>query len=176
MLIVLLKVAVLCVVMLSPLVLILSVAIQVKFEAMPAVNGMLTVPPLQMVAVAALVILGAGFTLTVTVCEVPKQLPPVEVGVTVYITFCVLVVVLVIMSPMLVVVCVIILSPVVLALLAAIQVYVAAMLLVKARPTALPLQMVAVLALVMVGVGLTVTLTVCEIPAQLPALDVGVTV
>ena len=44
---------------------------------------MLTVPTLQIVAVLALVIAGVGFTVTVTVCAVPAQLPPVDVGVTV---------------------------------------------------------------------------------------------
>jgi hypothetical protein len=44
---------------------------------------MLTVPPLQIVALFTLVIAGVGFTVTETVCEVPAQLPPVEVGVTV---------------------------------------------------------------------------------------------
>jgi hypothetical protein len=36
-----------------------------------------------MVAEEALVIPGVGFTVTVTVCEEPMQLPPVEVGVIV---------------------------------------------------------------------------------------------
>ena len=44
---------------------------------------MLTVPPPQILALLALVIAGVGFTVTVTVCAVPAQLPPVEVGVTV---------------------------------------------------------------------------------------------
>jgi hypothetical protein len=47
------------------------------------VSGMFTVPPLQIVAVEALVIVGAGVTVTVTVCGVPGQLPALEVGVTV---------------------------------------------------------------------------------------------
>ena len=50
------------------------------------VNGMDTVPPLQIVAVLGLVIVGGGFTVTVTVCEVPIQPSGVEVGVTVYVT------------------------------------------------------------------------------------------
>ena len=80
---VLLKVAVACVVKLSPVVFTLSAASHVNVEAMLLVNGTLTVAPLQIVAVLALVIAGVGFTVTVTVCGVPAQLPPVEVGVTV---------------------------------------------------------------------------------------------
>ena len=80
---VLLRVLVLCAVKLSPVVLVLSAAIQLKLDATLLVNGILTVPPLQIVAVLALVIAGVGFTVTVTVCAVPAQLPPVEVGVTV---------------------------------------------------------------------------------------------
>ena len=81
--IVLLKVLVLCSVVLSPVVLALSVAIHVNVEATLLVNGMLTVPPLQIVAELALVIAGVGFTVTLTVCPAPTQLPPIEVGVTV---------------------------------------------------------------------------------------------
>jgi hypothetical protein len=44
---------------------------------------MLAVPPLQIVNELALVIAGVGFTVTVTVCAAPAQLPPVDVGVTV---------------------------------------------------------------------------------------------
>ena len=47
------------------------------------VNEIFTVPPLQIVAVDALVIVGLGLTVTVTVWGVPGQLPVVEVGVTV---------------------------------------------------------------------------------------------
>lgn len=81
--IVLFNVAVLCSNVLSPVVLALSPAIQVKSEATFAVNGIFTVPPLQIVAELALVITGVGFTVTVTVCAVPVQLPADEVGVTV---------------------------------------------------------------------------------------------
>ena len=80
---VLFKVLVDCDVVLSPVVLGLSVAIQVKFEATFAVSGILTVPPLHIVAVLALVIAGVGLTVTLTVCAVPAQVPPVDVGVTV---------------------------------------------------------------------------------------------
>ena len=80
--IVLLRVLVLCAVKLSPVVLVLSAAIQLKFDATLLVNGMLTVPPLQIVTVLALVIAGFGFTVTVTDWAEPAQLPVVEVGVT----------------------------------------------------------------------------------------------
>ena len=73
--------------------------------------------------------------------------------------------------------CKVVLSPVVLALLAAIQVKVEpATLVVKAIVTVFPVQIVAEPALVIVGVGLTVTVTVCAVPEQVPAVDVGVTV
>ena len=81
--IVLLKVLVLCSVVLSPVVLALSVAIHVNVEDTLLVNGMLTVPPLHIVAELALVITGVGFTVTLTVCSAPMQLPALEVGVTV---------------------------------------------------------------------------------------------
>ena len=81
--IVLLKVLVLCSVVLSPVVLALSVAIHVYVDATLLVNGMLTVPPLHIVAELALVIAGVGFTVTLTVCPAPMQLPAIEVGVTV---------------------------------------------------------------------------------------------
>lgn len=80
---VLLNVAVDCVVKLSPVVLALLAAIQVNVETTLAVNGMLTVPPLHMVAALELVMAGVGFTVTVTICGAPAQLPPVDVGVTV---------------------------------------------------------------------------------------------
>lgn len=83
-----------------------------------------------------------------------------------------LVTVLVMVAP----VCAVVLSPVVFTLSAATQLYDEAMLLVSASPTAVPLQIVFVAALVIEGVGFTVTETVCGVPAQLPAVDVGVTV
>ena len=52
-------------------------------EATLLVNGMLTVSPLHIVAELTLVITGVGFTVTMTVCPEPMQLPPMEVGVTV---------------------------------------------------------------------------------------------
>ena len=73
MVIVLFKVLVDCVVVLSPLVFGLLAAIQVKPEATFAVSGIFTAPPLQIVAVAALVITGAGFTVTVAVIADPAQ-------------------------------------------------------------------------------------------------------
>jgi hypothetical protein len=72
--------------------------------------------------------------------------------------------------------CAVVLSPVVLALLAAIQLKLEATFAVNEIFSVFPLQMVAVFALVMDGVGSTVTLKVCDVPAQVPALDVGVTV
>jgi len=74
---------VLCSVVLSPVVFALSVAIHVYVEDTLLVNGMLIVSPLHIVAELTLVIAGVGFTVTLTVCPAPKQLPPLEVGVTV---------------------------------------------------------------------------------------------
>ena len=71
--IVLFIVLVVCVVILSPEVFGLFVAIQVKVEPTFAVKGIFTVPPLQIVAVPALVITGTGFTVTVAVIGEPEQ-------------------------------------------------------------------------------------------------------
>jgi hypothetical protein len=68
---------------LSPAVLALFAAIHVYVEATLLVSGILTVPPLQIVAVLALVIKGLGFTVITTVIGVPAQ--PPELGVTVYV-------------------------------------------------------------------------------------------
>ena len=73
----------LCSVVLSPVVFALSVAIHVYVEAMLLVNAILTVSPLQIVALLVLVMAGTGFTVNVIVCSAPIQLPPLEVGVTV---------------------------------------------------------------------------------------------
>ena len=81
-----------CKVVLSPVVLALLVAIHVKFDATFAVNGILTVPPLHIVAVVALVIVGVGFTVTVATTVGPVQ--PLT-GVIVYVTVPVLVLVVV---------------------------------------------------------------------------------
>ncbi len=48
--------------------------------------------------------------------------------------------------------------------------------LVKFIVAVFPVQIVAVFALVIAGVGFTVTVIVCATPAQLPPVDVGVTV
>lgn len=62
-----------CIVVLSPVVFALSAATQVYVDGQLLVNAMDTVPPLQIVAVPGLVIVGGGFTVTVTVCGVPTQ-------------------------------------------------------------------------------------------------------
>ena len=72
-----------CAVVLSPFVFGLLSAIQLKVEALLLVNTILKIPPLQIVAVFGLVILGKGFTVTVNVCGVPTQPSGVDVGVTV---------------------------------------------------------------------------------------------
>jgi hypothetical protein len=174
--IVLESVLVVCAVVLSPLVFALSEAIHEKVEATFEVSGILTVPPLQMVAEDALVTEGVGFTVTLTVCPAPVQLPPVDVGVTVYVTVCALVVELVIVFESVLVLCAVVLSPVVFALSDAIHENVEATFAVKGMLTAFPEQIVAEPALVIAGVGFTVTVTVCAVPAQLPPVEVGVTV
>ena len=119
-----------------------------------------------------LVIAGVGFTVTTTIFAVPEH-PPAN-GVTVYVMFCAIVVLLVIVLLKVFVLCVVKLSPVVFTLSAAIH--------ENATPatfdvngifTAAPVQIVAVAALVTIGVGLTVTVTVCVVPVH--PLDVGVT-
>lgn len=118
---------------------------------------------------------GVGLTVTVTVCEAPTH-PPVEVGVTVYTTVWAVLELLTIISPIVPLVCVVRLSPLVLGLSPAIHVYVEAVLEVNARLTALPLHIVAVLALVIVGVVLVVTFTVCVTGPQpaVPSLTLRV--
>ena len=80
---VLLNVDVDCDVKLSPVVLVLSVAIQAKVEEIVAFKGKLTVPPLQIVELAELVIEGKGLTVTATDWDAPVQPPDEEVGLTV---------------------------------------------------------------------------------------------
>ena len=72
-----------CAVILSPVVLRLFAAIHEKVEVLLPVNTMLTVPPLQMVTLVGLVIVGLGFTVTLTVCGVPAQPLGFDVGVIV---------------------------------------------------------------------------------------------
>ena len=113
--------------------------------------------PLQTERLFALVITGAGFTVTLTVCELPAQVPETETGVTVYTTIWLPAVVLVITSLITEEDCCVILSPVVFALLAAIQLKVDERLAVKVKFKATPLHTVAVVALVITGFGVTVT-------------------
>lgn len=56
-----------CTTVLSPVVFGLFAATHVKVEVRLLVKGMLTAPPLQIVAVAELVIAGNGFTITLSV-------------------------------------------------------------------------------------------------------------
>lgn len=72
-----------CVIKLSPVVLLLSDEIQEKVEFTFEVRAKFIPFPLQMVAVFTLVICGDGFTVVVTETEVPTQEPEDEVGVTV---------------------------------------------------------------------------------------------
>ena len=72
--------------MLSPVILGLSEASHAYVAVAVLVNGILNVPPLQIVAVFAFVIAGTGFIVTVTVCAAPTQPPEEAVGVTVYVT------------------------------------------------------------------------------------------
>lgn len=61
-----------CVVRLSPVVFILSAAIHEYVEVTLLVNGILTVPILQIVAPVE-VMVGVGITLTLKICGTPKQ-------------------------------------------------------------------------------------------------------
>ena len=58
--------------------------VQLKVLGVEAVNEILGPDPLQIVAVAAEVTVGRGFTVTVIVCGVPEQVPALAVGVTIY--------------------------------------------------------------------------------------------
>ena len=76
--------AVATVVVLSPVVFGLLAATQVNVAGTLDVNAMFNATPLQMLAVAELVITGAGLTTTVMVCgSTLPHVPVVAVGVTV---------------------------------------------------------------------------------------------
>ena len=68
---------------LSPLVFKLSAAYHVYVAAILLDNGIITLPPLQIVISLILSKLGPGFIVTVTVCGEPVQPRGVEVGVMV---------------------------------------------------------------------------------------------
>ena len=72
-----------CVVMLSPVVFTLFDAIQVKVDAKELVSGILTVPPLQIVAVVALVTAGRGFTVTAMLAVSVHNVPGLMINVNV---------------------------------------------------------------------------------------------
>jgi hypothetical protein len=137
-------VLVVCVVILSPLVFALSEVTQLNPELTLAERANDNAEPLQTLVETVLVMTGIGFTVTV-------------------------VIVLLTVFP----VCVVVLSPVVLALLFETQLYVAAMLLVRPKFKATPLQTVVVEALVITGNGLTVTVAVF-VALQLEAVPVTV--
>ena len=74
-----------CAVILSPVVLGLFAATHVKVEDRLAVNGMLAVPPLQIVPLFALVILGGEFTTTEMDAVSAHKVPGLIINVTVYV-------------------------------------------------------------------------------------------
>lgn len=80
---VLLMVAELVAVVVSPPTLVLLVATHEKDEVMLDVSAILRAVPLQMAAVLVLLTTGVGCTVTLTVWLAPTQLPVEEVGVTV---------------------------------------------------------------------------------------------
>ena len=131
------------------------------------------VPPEQIDCEAGVTVsTGVGLIVTLTVCDEPAQLPPVEVGVTVYTTTSVLPVVLVIVLLIVLVVCVVVLSPVVFGLSAATQVNVEATLAVSGMLTVCPLHIVADETLVITGTGFTVTVATIGAPGHVPAVGV----
>ena len=74
--------------MLAPVILpVIVPMVHVKVLATLAVKLMFGPVPLQVLFVDAVVTAGVGLTVTVTACELPIQLPTVDVGVTVYNTF-----------------------------------------------------------------------------------------
>jgi hypothetical protein len=137
---------------------------------------MLASAPLQMIAVAGVIIAGKGFTVTVIVYGLPEQVPVVDVGVTRYSTDPAVVLL------GLVSVCAMVLpepdvAPAILPLIVPIvQLNVLPALEVSAILVVAPLQIVALLPAVTAGVGLTVTVIVYgDAAGQLPVVDVGVT-
>jgi hypothetical protein len=80
---VLLMVAELVAVVVSPPTSVLLVATHEKDEVMLDVSAILRAVPLQIAAVLVLVTTGVGWTVTLTVWLAPTQLPVVDVGVTV---------------------------------------------------------------------------------------------
>lgn len=69
-----------CAVVLSPLILVLFVAIQEKVDGIFVVNGIETEFPLQMLTPLKALIIGAGLTVTVMDCTLPAH-PEELVGV-----------------------------------------------------------------------------------------------
>jgi hypothetical protein len=130
--------------------------------------------PLQVLAVAELVTVGVGLTVTVIVKGLPAHEPDVEVGVTRYSTVPAtallgLVSVWLIADPELA------LAPVMPPVIAPIvQEKLLGALDVKVIFGPVPLQVLAVARFVTVGVGLTVTVIVKGTPAHEPAVEVGV--
>ena len=70
------------IVVLSPLIFGLSIAIHEKSDASVLVNGKLRGSPLQIAAFATLVITGEGSTVIVMVLGIPGHEPDTEVGTT----------------------------------------------------------------------------------------------
>src|SRR5215472_6415557 len=143
--------------------------------SVPLTGVTLKLPPLQIVCVCAAMV-GTGLTVTVTVKVEPVQLP--DVGVTVYVAVCAVLVGLVsvpVILAWLVPAAPPVMPPVT---VGADHVYVVPPGTISVPFTGVtlklpPLQMICACA-AMVGVGLTVTVTVKVEPVQLP--DVGVTV
>ena len=150
--------------------------VQVKLLAAVAVNAIPGEVPLQILAVAAVVTEGDGFTVTVIVNTDPTQEPVVEVGVTKYCTVPA-VELLGLVSVWLIVAPDPALDPVMPpAIVPIVQAKLLGALEVNPIAVEIPLQILEVAALPTAGVGLTVTVIVKAVPTQEPVVAVGVTI
>jgi len=139
-----------------------------------AVRVMFGLVPLHVLAVAALVTVVAGFTVTVIVYGAPAHVPVVDVGVTIYSTDPA-VDVLGLVRIWLIVAPVPAPAPVMLPVIVpTTQLKLLGTLAVRLMFGPVPLQVLAVVALVTVGVGLTVTVMVYGVPGHAPVVAVGV--
>jgi hypothetical protein len=149
--------------------------VHVKALGALAVKVILGLVPLHVLAVAALVTAGTGFTVTVIVKAAPTQEPVVAVGVTMYLTVpavelpgLVSIWLMVVPEPALAPVMPPVMVPIV-------HVKALGALAVKVILGLVPLQVLATAASVTAGDGFTVIVMVKAAPAQEPAVEVGVT-
>lgn len=151
--------------------------VHIKVLGTLAVNEILGSVPLQILAIALVVIAGAGFTVRVIVKATPEHEPVVEVGVIIYCTVpatelleMINVWLMLVPEPMLVPIT----APVIVPIVHAKALVVVA---VNEILGLMPLQIAAVAALLIAGVGFTVTvIATAVLPIHEPVVEVGVTI